>query len=153
MRFLLALYLLLVPGLALASSDVTLNSTVFVEKSVKDSSGKSRVVLEEPKVVLPGDKLIFVLSYQNKGSSAANNFVVTNPLSPAVAYQGTPHATAEVSVDGGRNWGTLSTLQIRESDGNLRSARMEDVTHIRWPMRQPVPPGAKGRVSFRGIVR
>ena len=152
-KLLLALAALLIPGIAVAADSVALSSMVFVEKTIADADGKTRVMLHEPKVVTPGDQLIFILNYQNRGSSAANNFVVTNPLPNAVAYQGTADASAEVSIDGGKIWGTLAALKVADGQGRWRSARPEDVTHVRWTMKQPIPVGAQGKLSFRGIVR
>ena len=141
------------PTLATAASSVSLSSAVFIEKTVADQSGQSKTVLQEPKVVTPGDRLIFILSYRNDGTAAATAFVVTNPLPNAVAYQGTPDKSAVVSIDGGKIWGSLETLKAPDGAGRWRSARAEDVTHIRWAMQQPIPAGAQGKFSFRGIVR
>jgi uncharacterized repeat protein (TIGR01451 family) len=152
-RLLLAIAALLAPGAAFAADSVALSSTVFVEKTVADADGKAKITLHEPKVVTPGDRLIFILNYQNRGSSAANNFVVTNPLPNAVAYQGTADASAEVSIDGGKAWGALTALKVADGPGRWRSARPEDVTHVRWTMKQSIPAGAQGKLSFRGIVR
>ncbi len=141
------------PLAAQASNQVALDSNVFVERQEIDANGKSRVTLEEPKLVVPGDNLVFVLKYQNKGSKAATNFVVTNPLPSAIRFQGSSDAAARVSVDGGRSWGTLADLSVREKDGSVRSARMDDVTHVRWVIAQPIPAGGAGKLMFRGIVK
>lgn len=153
MRFIAFLIALFAPSALLAANNVTLQSTVFVEKSVADNAGKTRIVLEEPKIVTPGDRLVFVLSYRNAGVSSASDFVVTNPMPSAVSYEGGADGKAVVSVDGGRSWGSLALLKIREPDGRWRGARPEDVTHIRWALRQAIPAGAQGRLSFRGVVR
>jgi uncharacterized repeat protein (TIGR01451 family) len=153
LKFLLAVAALFAPGVAFAADSVALSSTVFVEKTIADVDGKAKVTLHEPKVVTPGDRLIFILNYQNRGSAAANNFVVTNPLPSAVAYQGTADASAEVSIDGGKIWGALAALKIADGPSKWRSARPEDVTHVRWTMKQAIPAGAQGKLSFRGIVR
>jgi uncharacterized repeat protein (TIGR01451 family) len=150
---LITLTALLSPSLALAAGAVALNSAVFVERSIADSTGKTRIVLQEPKIVTPGDQLIFVLNYRNSGRASANNFVVTNPMPSAVAYQATNDPTAQVSVDGGQKWGVLPALKIRDSDGSWRTARADDVTHVRWTMRTAIPAGAQGKLSFRGVVR
>lgn len=153
MRALILLIAALVSAPLSAANRVSLSSSVFVEKTVTEESGRSRIVLVSPELVAPGDRLVFILAYRNLGQTPASNFVVTNPLPAAVAFQGTPDETAEVSVDGGRNWGPLASLRIRDRDGQLRSARPEDVTHVRWAMKRPIAAGAQGRVSFRGIVR
>jgi uncharacterized repeat protein (TIGR01451 family) len=153
MKFLLTLLALIAPVAANAANEVSLTSSVFVEKTVPQADGRTRLVLEEPKVVVPGDKLVFVLNYRNQGAKPATDFVVTNPMPGAVAYQGTPDAGAIVSVDGGKSWGPMASLKVRKADGTFRSAYPEDVTHVRWAMKTPIPVGAAGKLSFRGIVR
>jgi uncharacterized repeat protein (TIGR01451 family) len=152
-RILMLIATLLFPGAAMASQSVSLSSEVFLEKAISDGNGQVKIVLYEPKIVTPGDKLIFFLKYHNVGAAPAANFVVTNPLPGAIAYQGSNDAAAELSVDNGRNWGFLATLKIHEVNGVWRAARMEDVTHVRWTMRSPIPAGGQGKLSFRGIVR
>ncbi len=151
-RFLIAIATLFSGSVALANKSVSLSSAVFLERAVSDTSGNAKIVLQEPKIVAPGDRLIFILSYHNKGSTPANSFIVTNPLPSAVAYQGTPDSTAEVSINGGKAWGPLNMLKVLEK-GEWRSARPEDVTHVRWALKQAIPVGAQGKLSFRGIVR
>lgn len=153
MRLLLVLLALIVPSALSAADKVSLQSTVFVEKLVLEASGRNRVVLEEPKLVTPGDKLVFVLSYRNGGPAPARDFVITNPLPSAVAFQGAGDGQALVSADGGRSWGNLSRLKVREPDGRWRSAKPEDVTHVRWTLAGAIPAGASGKLSFRGVVR
>lgn len=140
------------PALAQSANPVQLNSDVLVERTVTEN-GQTRVLLEEPTAVTPGDTLVFVLRYENTGRQAATNFVVTNPLPQAVRYTGTIDAGASVSIDGGRTWGMLNELRVREADGSTRAARADEVTHIRWAFAQPIAAGQSGRLMFRGIVR
>lgn len=153
MRIILILLMLFAPAAARANSDVALESQVFVERVSKDQLGRRKLVLEAPKIVVPGDRLVFILKYRNTSDKSAKNFVVTNPMPNAVMFQGAADDGAQVSVNGGLNWGRLETLTIRENKGNVRSARLEDVTHVRWPMARAIPVGGSGRLSFRGIVR
>ena len=153
MRFIIALFLILVPGFSHAAEAVALDSSVFVERIIPAANGKSRTVLEEPKIVTPGDRLVFILQYRNTGTQSAKDFVVTNPMPAPVAYQGTSDTVAQVSVDGGKTFASLASLRVREVDGTTRAARPEDVTHVRWALREPIAAGAQGKLSFRGIVR
>lgn len=141
------------PAAAQSGNAVSLNSDVLVERTSTDAQGRQQVTLEEPGVVVPGDKLVFVLRYRNNGAAPAGDFVVTNPLPTAVAFEGAGDDRAQVSVDGGRNWGALNALSVREADGTSRPAAARDVTHIRWAFAQPIPAGEAGRLMFRGIVR
>lgn len=141
------------PAMAQSGNAVSLNSDVLVERTTIDANGRTQVTLEEPSTVIPGDKLVFVLRYRNNGAAPASDFVVTNPLPQAIAFQAAGDDSAQVSVDGGRNWGTLQSLSVSNADGSQRPAQASDVTHIRWAFAQPIPAGEAGRLMFRGIVR
>jgi uncharacterized repeat protein (TIGR01451 family) len=136
-----------------AATPLQLSSDVFVEKQVVRADGSRKVVLEKPNLVLPGDKLVFVVKYRNTGTATASNFVVTNPLPAAVAFNGTSDGLEIVSIDGGKNWGDLALLRVKQSDGTVRPAQHSDVTHIKWNLNQRLTAGAEGKLIFRGIVK
>ena len=153
MRIILALSALLAPSAAFAADSVSLSSKVFVERVRQEPDGKTRIVREEPGIVTPGDKLVFVLGYQNKGSAPATGFVVTNPIPGSVAFAGGESEGASVSVDGGKSWGALAALRIANADGTSRPAGQADVTHIRWTFARPIAASASGQLNFRGVVK
>lgn len=138
---------------AQATTPLQLSSDVFVEKQVVRKDGSRTVVLEKPSLVVPGDNLVFVVKYRNTGAATASNFVVTNPLPAAVAFNGTSDGLEVVSVDRGANWGILSALRVKQTDGTFRAAKRTDVTHIKWNLNQPLTAGAEGKLIFRGIVK
>jgi len=152
MKLLLFVLTLLAPAAAMAA-EVSLDSQIFVERTITEPEGKTRVVLEPTKVVTPGDRLVFIIAYKNQGAAAAADFVVTNPLPAAVAYSGAEGEEPAVSVDGGSNWGPLATLKIKQTDGTFRSAEAADVTHVRWTFDRTIPAGGGGKLSFRGVVK
>lgn len=149
--FLLAF--LLLPAPALAQGQVALTSEIFVERATTDANGQRRVSLEAPGVVTPGDPLVFVLHYRNNAAAPATDFVVTNPIPQSVSYSGSESAGSVLSVDGGRTWGELAALSVRNADGTGRPATQADVTHIRWRIARPIAPGGEGELRFRGIVK
>lgn len=154
MRTALLLFLAaLLPAPAVAANQVALDNSVFVERVTTDATGKQRVLLEEPKVVVPGDRLVFVLNYRNAGAQAADKFVITNPMPSAVRFSDAGETQPLVSVDGGRQWGLLSDLTVATTDGSRRAAQPGDVTHIRWAFQKPIPAGASGKLMFRGVVK
>ncbi|MFC4292225.1 hypothetical protein ACFOWX_07335 [Sphingorhabdus arenilitoris] len=136
-----------------AASQVQLSSDVFVERTKQKPDGTVTTILEEPKLVTPGDNLVFVVKFKNAGVKPAEKFVVTNPLPKAVAFNGTADGLETVSIDGGKSWGFLSNLRVEDAEGKSRPALMADVTHIRWNLNQPLPAGSGGKLIFRGIVR
>ena len=154
MRTLLFLLLAaLMPGQALAANQVALDNHVFVERVSTDAQGKQRILLEEPKVVVPGDRLVFVLNYRNAGAQPADKFVITNPLPAAVRFADAGDTRPQVSVDGGKQWGLLADLSVPMTDGTRRAAQAADVTHIRWAFQNPIPVGGTGKLMFRGVVK
>jgi uncharacterized repeat protein (TIGR01451 family) len=153
MKTLIALLALAAPSALWAADSVSLTSEVLVEHVKQQADGSSKVVREEPKVVTPGDKLVFLLSYRNGGAQPATGFVVTNPIPSSVAFSGGESEGASVSVDGGKSWGPLASLKIANADGSMRPATQDDVTHIRWSFAQPIAAGRAGQLSFRGVVK
>lgn len=141
------------PAQALAANQVALDNHVFVERVSTDAAGKQKILLEEPKVVVPGDRLVFVLNYRNAGAQPADKFVITNPLPSAVRFADAGDTRPLVSVDGGKQWGLLSDLSVPMTDGTRRAAQPADVTHIRWAFRDPIPVGGTGKLMFRGVVK
>lgn len=150
---LLPLLAALAPAPALAANQVALDNHVFVERIKTDADGKQRILLEEPKIVVPGDRLVFVLNYRNASATPADRFVVTNPMPAAIRYADAGDTRPLVSVDGGASWGQIDQLRVALSDGTTRAAQPADVTHIRWAFQKPVPAGAAGKLMFRGIVK
>lgn len=153
MKHMIAALMALAAAAPAISAPVELASDVFVEREQKRADGTVATVLEAPKLVVPGDQLVFVVRYKNVGAQPATNFTVTNPIPRAVAFSGTMDGTEIVSVDGGKNWGILSQLKVVKADGNLRQAVPADVTHLKWTMNQTLAAGSAGKLVFRGVVR
>lgn len=119
---------------------------------VRDVNGVRVQEQVEPKVVVPGDTLVFSTRYRNGGSLPVTNFVVTNPLPAAVMLAPDGAEKQVVSVDGGKTWGPLAGLQVDDGKGGKRPATAADVTHARWTLAL-IQPGATGVLSYNAIVR
>lgn len=155
-RFMIAAFgaamVALAPAGAMAqTSPVELKGDVKVDTVVVEN-GKEKHVLADPRVVVPGDSLVFSTSYRNTGSAAIKDFVVTNPLPEAVMLAPDGAEKLVVSVDGGKTFGRLASFSVTGADGKARPAQAGDVTHIRWVL--PVlAPGSAGTLSYHAIVR
>ena len=55
-------------------------------------------------------------------------------------------------VDGGKTWGKLAALTIKDAKGVARPAQATDVTHVRWTL-ATIAPGTEGAVAYHGIVK
>lgn len=153
MKSVILAFAALLAGAPVLSAPLELASDVFVERVQKRADGSVATILEAPKLVVPGDQLVFVVRYRNMSNQPASNFVVTNPIPRAVAFSNTADGTEIVSVDGGKSWGFLSQLRVIKSDGTARAALPTDVTHIKWNLNQTLAAGSAGKLVFRGVVR
>lgn len=152
LTFMAAAGLALAPQPSLAQQgQVGLQGYVKLEKTVTEN-GQTKKVLTDTKVVVPGDRLLFSTSFINNGTTAVEQFVVTNPLPSAVALAPESAASLDVSVDGGKTYGRLADLKVADGNGGQRAAEAADVTHVRWII-PTIAPRAQGKVEFFAIVR
>ena len=136
---------------------VKLKSEVLKETEVTNERGDEEIRLMPASSAMPGETLTFTISYTNEGEEEARDIVLTNPVPEHMVYEG---ESAEgqgtiitFSVDGGVAYGAADSLTMTGEDGEKRKARPSDYTHIRWQLKEPVPPGGSGAVSFRASVK
>ncbi|QGN56170.1 hypothetical protein [Novosphingobium sp. Gsoil 351] len=131
-------------GAMVLTGDVKVETTTVV-------NGVEKTVLALPKVVVPGNRLVFSTSYRNDSGSPVQNFVVTNPVPEGIAVSASDAARLTVSVDGGKSWGKLAALTVKNAKGVARAAQAADVTHVRWTL-ATIAPGSSGAVAYHAIV-
>ncbi len=122
-----------------------------------DEHGEKIVRRVAPQTLLPGEEVIYTLTYRNTHPDQADDVVITNPIDPNLRYQsGTAlgdDTEVVFSVDGGNSFASPAQLQVLEADGTARPANPDDYTHIRWIRIRPVQTGHQGHVSFSARVR
>ena len=125
-----------------------------VEKGVKVKK------LAPPDKMLPGDEVVYTVTYNNKTGKPAENVTVNNPVPRHTRYvDGSASgegATITFSVDGGKTYATPDKLivTIKDKSGKdiTRPAAASDYSHIRWVLKQNVAPGQNGLVRFRAAI-
>ncbi|KPF83461.1 hypothetical protein [Novosphingobium sp. AAP93] len=140
----------LAPGAAHAAGGVQFASDVFVERFQPAPGGRTARILERADQLRPGDRVIFVVNWSGRKDGG---FTVTNPLPRTIAFAGGADGAQEVSVDGGRTWGALGALTVRDAYGRQRQAHAEDVTHLRWRIPTQLALAGTGQMTWRGVVR
>lgn len=155
-QILIATLVAVMPVTALAQG-IVLQTDAFQDVVVKDKAGKVEKKRQKVSTAVPGGEIVYVITYRNSGDKPATGVVVNNAVPANLAYvAGSAEgagARAEVSVDGGKAFGTLEKLTVRNADGSTRPARGEDVTHLRWRVNGAVGVGRQGTVTYRAIVR
>lgn len=128
---------------------VALESKVQLMRPAEDG-GQPQLL--DPENVVPGDMLLFTTSFHNEGAAPVTDFVVVNPVADSLELTAEAAGQTDVSVDGGKTWGSIAKLTIIDSVGQERPATTEDITHMRWKFAQ-IQPGETGRVQFVASVR
>ncbi|MFN0039577.1 MAG: hypothetical protein ACKVP2_08715 [Burkholderiales bacterium] len=142
---------------AAAQEAMELKTEAFQDVLVKDKEGKTQKKRKALVKAVPGDEVIYVITYRNTGDKPAENVVVNNPVPVGLSY--VPGSAvgegvrAEVSVDKGKQFGALETLRVKAANGALRAAKAEDVTHVRWTLLSAVPPAASGSVTYKALLK
>jgi uncharacterized repeat protein (TIGR01451 family) len=154
LKILLAAGVMMTSSLAAQAAGVQLTNSVFKEVEKKTAAGKIETKLVPAGVVVPGDRMLFVMGYKNTGTKPAGNVIITNPVPSEVQYvRAQDGGEPVVSVDGGKTFGNIASLIVKNPDGSSRAARASDVTHVRWQISRALTPGETGQVSFRGQLK
>ena len=131
---------------------IKLDIAVQKEIAIKDPGGVQKVQLVEPKLVVPGDAVVYRITYTNVGKEPTSAVVVNNRVPEHMTYI---PATAEgantnilFSVDG-TVFGPPEKLKVRLPDGTERPATVKDISYIRWLVASEVQPGGSGTVSYK----
>ena len=144
----------LATSLSAVAAGISLEIDVAREVVEIDADGLEVSRLVPIDSAMPGDVVIYTITYTNTGSDVVENVVITDPLPTAVQYvpdsvSGAAGADFAVSVDGGQNFSAPTEALVVRQDAEPRPAKPGDYTHLRWVLADPISPGASGFVRFR----
>lgn len=142
---------------AASANSIKLEIKGQVEQEYTNEQGQKAVRLVPITKIVPGDEVIYTITYENVGKQPASDVIVHDPIPKEVAYKdGTAIGAGtdvEFSADGGKTYGKPAALTVKGADGKPRAATADDYTHVRWKLAGTVAPGQKGFVRFRGTLR
>ena len=143
-----AVALLAAPVQALAKP-VELGTKVLVETRKPAPDGTTRIQLTPAAKVMPGDRVVYQISYRNTGSQPASNVVISNPVPQGLTYAGAAGNSPEpeLSADG-VHFGTLAQLGAHSP----RPVTAADIRVVRWRL-DPIAGGGSGQVAFRAVLK
>lgn len=155
---LIAFCVLLAGSNAFAEGNGHLEVTTIVQKEivVEEENGETTTQLIEAQSVVPGEKVVYTITFRNVGDAAAENVVITNPISESLTYVAGSASNGsmrvEFSTDGGKSFGIASELRVVDN-GVERPATTQDYTHVRWIMQSELEVGAEGSASFAAVLQ
>ncbi len=143
---------------AVAQEQGHLNVTTTVQKQevTVNDSGEAETRLVAADSVVPGESVVYTITFQNISDETAANVVITNPISEDLTYvDGSafgPGTVIQFSTDGGQNFAAADELTVID-DGVSRPAGPDDFTHIRWVMQSELAVGAQGTARFTAVLK
>ncbi len=143
---------------AVAQEQGHLNVTTTVQKQevTVNDAGEAETRLVAADTVVPGESVVYTITFQNISDEPAANVVITNPISEDLTYvDGSafgPGTVIQFSTDGGQNFAAADELTVID-DGVSRPAGPDDFTHIRWVMQNELAVGAQGTARFIAVLK
>lgn len=152
-----AVLLLLAGAIAMAQQGtITLDHKAEQWESYTDNTGAEQQRLVPAARVVPGENIVFTVTYSNNGDQPAENITITNPVPEHMDYvdgsASGDSTTITFSVDGGNEFAAAGELTVAAEDGSQRPAGAVDYTHVRWVVSSDVAPGTNGTVQFTAVV-
>jgi len=140
-----------------AQADVVLEAAALTEITMTNEAGQEVTTLAPAGKVVPGDEVIYSITYVNSGTEPAADVVITNPIPDHMVFTeveaGPSGANVSISADGGSSYDSPRNLTVTDAKGQTRPATAADFTHVRWTFENPLDPGAEGSVSFRAQLQ
>ena len=153
---LFAVLLLLGGNVMAQQGTIQLEHKAEQQKVVTDDNGIEQTRLVEAARVLPGEEVLFTVTYTNVGDEAAEDVVITNPVPDHMSYVNNSatgnNTSVTFSVDGGETFAAPQDLLMTDALGAERPAAAKDYSHIRWVVDSDVTAGGRGTVQFAAVV-
>ena len=134
---------LVLPAYPQEEGSLNVTTTVQKQEVTVNDAGETETRLVAANTVVPGESVIYTITFQNIGDEAAANVVITNPISATLTYvEGSafgPGTVIRFSTDGGQNFAAANELTVDEG-GESRPAGPDDFTHIQWVKSYPASP-------------
>jgi uncharacterized repeat protein (TIGR01451 family) len=139
------------------SGPIQLVSRAEVEVVETDAGGKQHIQRVAATEVIPGEDVIYTLTFENVGTESGSDIVIQNPIPAHTVYR--PDSASgrntriSFSIDGGKSFSPAGLLTVTEADGSERIATASEYTTIRWHYTKPLQPGEKSSVEFRVVLQ
>lgn len=132
------------------AAGVELSMGVEEEIEIISESGKHTLKRVEATSIVPGDTVVYTITYHNKSDKVATDVVITNPVPEHTVYVADSAKGGEVtfSVDHGKSYAAAGKLKVKNNSGKSVAASAEHYSNVRWLL-PSVKAGEKGTVIFK----
>ena len=136
---------------------IVLTNKVFKQVIKTDKDGNITYEYIGAELAVPGDVMMYTITFENIGTDPAEGIVINNPIPNNSKYRidsaNGKDTNITFSIDGGKNFGNPEQLVVKDKSGKEWTAKPESYTHIRWVYNKPLAPGEKGEVSFKTQIK
>ena len=144
-----------VSAFAQDAGHLNVKTVVQKEQVTVNAAGERETRLIPAVTVIPGERVVYTITFRNISDEPADNVVITNPIDKSLTYvEGSafgPGTVIEFSVDGGNTFSAADQLTVVE-EGVDRTAVPGDYTHVRWVMQNDLAAGAQGMARFTAVL-
>ena len=127
------------------------------EELYVDANGAEKARLVPVATVIPGDKVVYTITFSNSGEQTANNITIVDPIPAEMRYlDGTamgPGTEITFSANNGQSYASADKVFVTDDDGARRVATAAEYTHIRWVLRNPMEPSTQAFARFKAELR
>lgn len=137
--------------------DIELKIVSEKEILVVNKKGQKEVKRVPTATVIPGDEVIYTITYTNNGKEPAESIVISNMIPEQMTYKAGSasgkNATVTFSIDRGKTYKVPQNLKVKGPDGRERPAEASEYTNIRWEVVGKIDPGKSGSVEYRAKLK
>ena len=137
------------PG-AIKISSIAEKETEVIDKNGNKTSKRTRV-----DTAVPGDEIVYTITFENISTKPASNIVITNPIPNDTTYISATGVNTEItfSIDGNNQYATPDKLIVTTKEGVTRLAVPSDYSHMRWVYAGELGVDKTSQVSFRAVIK
>jgi uncharacterized repeat protein (TIGR01451 family) len=137
------------PG-AIKISSIAEKETEVIDKNGNKTSKRTRV-----DTAVPGDEIIYTITFENISTKPASNIVITNPIPNDTTYISATGVNTEItfSIDCNNQYATPDKLIVTTKEGVTRLAVPSDYSHLRWVYTGELGVDKTSQVSFRAVIK
>ncbi|MEM7082370.1 MAG: hypothetical protein AAF465_06520 [Pseudomonadota bacterium] len=138
------------------SQPISVNTAAEKEERYVDADGVERSRLVPVTTVIPGDQVVYTITFANQGTQRADGIKIVDPIPAQMRYIESsafgPGTTISFSADGGQTFAAANAVMI-EDNGTARVASPTEYTHIQWLFNSSLEPGAQGYAQFKAQLK
>ena len=123
---------------------IKFTNTVMKEIVEKNKKGEDVISYIEPGLALPGNTMLYTITFENISNQPVSGIVVNDPLpnnSKYLANTATGRNTDITFSADGENFAVPGKLILTDKSGRSWTASADSYTHIRWKYKQTLKPG------------